>query len=622
MREMKDSGIEWIGDIPVYWKIMPNKYLMRKEKKICPVYHGEDILSLTMKGVIVRDLDAGGKMPASFDGYQRLEAGNLLMCLFDIDVTPRCVGLIKQAGVSSPAYSQFVLRKGADAAYYCYYYTMLDNDKTLLHLAKNLRHSLTEDQLGAIPVIVPPIEEQQRIADFLDTKCAEIDALTADIQTQIDTLEQYKRSVITETVTKGLDPDAEMKDSGIEWVGEIPAHWLVHPVYYYYGERKNKNYLGKEDNLLSLSYGRVVRKDINTSDGLLPESFNTYNIVETGDIIIRPTDLQNDKRSLRTGLVKEHGIITSAYIDLCPIKQVDSRYFYFLLHAYDVMKVFYNMGNGVRQGLNYSEFSRLMVFEPPYEEQVAIADYLETKVIEVDAIIERKKEQMSVLNAYKRSLIFEYVTGKKEARNETADAIVALNPHIILLGIINDRIGKKHTRGKVQLQKLLYLLDIHVGMNVNTKYYRYEHGPYDRQLDCYIDVLIKNRWYEQRHDNGEILIKGKNHDEFVRKYKNQFREKQMEINQLIDTLRDMKTSQLERIATLYAVWNDFILEGESHPTDEKILHEVVTNWTANKANPQDGTWKLSLEKMKKLGIIPTGKGLHTSRKPMRKAENE
>lgn len=477
-------------------------------------------------------------------------------------------------------------------------------------------------EMKKITIPTPPLHEQQRIADFLDAKCAEIDALTTDIQTQIDTLEQYKRSVITETVTKGLDPDAEMKDSGIEWVGEIPAHWLVHPVYYYYGERKNKNYLGKEDNLLSLSYGRVVRKDINTSDGLLPESFNTYNIVETGDIIIRPTDLQNDKRSLRTGLVKEHGIITSAYIDLCPIKQVDSRYFYFLLHAYDVMKVFYNMGNGVRQGLNYSEFSRLMVFEPPYEEQVAIADYLETKVIEVDAIIERKKEQMSVLDAYKRSLIFEYVTGKKEVRNETADAIVALNPHIILLGIINDRIGKKHTRGKVQLQKLLYLLDIHVGMNVNTKYYRYEHGPYDRQLNCYIDVLIKNRWYEQRHDNGEILIKGKNHDEFVRKYKNQFREKQMEINQLIDALRDMKTSQLERIATLYAVWNDFILEGENHPTDEKILHEVVTNWTANKANPQDGTWKLSLEKMKKLGIIPTGKGLHTSRKPMRKAENE
>ena len=406
--------MEWIGNIPLSWKVMPNKYLMRKKKEICPVYNGEDILSLTMKGVIVRDLDAGGKMPASFDGYQRLEPGNLLMCLFDIDVTPRCIGLIKQAGLSSPAYSQFVLSNGADAAYYCYYYTMLDNDKTLLHLAKNLRHSLTEDQLGAIPVIVPPTDEQCRIADFLDAKCAEIDALTADIQTQIDTLEQYKRSVITETVTKGLNPDVDMKNSGIEWVGAIPVHWSIHPVYTYFGERKNKNNFGREDNLLSLSYGRVIRKDINTSDGLLPESFNTYNIVEAGDIIIRPTDLQNDKRSLRTGLVREHGIITSAYIDLYPLKKVDSRYFHFLLHAYDIMKVFYNMGNGVRQGLNYSEFSRLMVFEPPYDEQVAMADYLEAKVEEVDAVISDKKEQLATLDEYKKSLIFEYVTGKKE----------------------------------------------------------------------------------------------------------------------------------------------------------------------------------------------------------------
>ena len=90
-----------------------------------------------------------------------------------------------------------------NAEYYCYYYTMLDNDKTLLHLAKNLRHSLTEDQLGAISVIVPPVQEQKKIADFLDAKCSEIDALSADIQTQIDILEQYKRSVITEAVTRG-----------------------------------------------------------------------------------------------------------------------------------------------------------------------------------------------------------------------------------------------------------------------------------------------------------------------------------------------------------------------------------------------------------------------------------
>lgn len=622
MREMKDSGLQWAGNIPYDWNTTKGKYFMAILER--PIKDDDGVITCFRNGEVTlraNRREDGFTIATVEAGYQGIEPGDLV--IHGMDGFAGAIGISDSRGKGTPALN--VLACSENKKYIMYLLRAMAYTEVFMALSTGIRVRTCDTnwkKLRSLDYLIPPEEEQHRIADFLDAKCAEIDALVADIQTQIDTLEQYKRSVITETVTKGLNPDAKMKDSGIEWVGEIPAHWLVHPVYYYYGERKNKNYLGKEDNLLSLSYGRVVRKDINTSDGLLPESFNTYNIVETGDIIIRPTDLQNDKRSSRTGLVKEHGIITSAYIDLCPIKQVDSRYFYFLLHAYDVMKVFYNMGNGVRQGLNYSEFSRLMVFEPPYEEQVAIADYLETKAIEVDAIIERKKEQMSVLDAYKRSLIFEYVTGKKEVRNETADAIVALNPHIILLGIINDRIGKKHTRGKVQLQKLLYLLDIHVGMNVNTKYYRYEHGPYDRQLNCYIDVLIKNRWYEQRHDNGEILIKGKNHDEFVRKYKNQFREKQMEINQLIDALRDMKTSQLERIATLYAVWNDFILEGENHPTDEKILHEVVTNWTANKANPQDGTWKLSLEKMKKLGIIPTGKGLHTSRKPMRKAENE
>ena len=202
----------------------------------------------------------------------------------------------------------------------------------------------------------------------------------------------------------------EMKDSGIEWVGSIPTHWRIHPVYYYFGEGKNKNRLGQENNLLSLSYGKIVRKDINSSDGLLPESFNTYNIVEADDIIIRPTDLQNDKRSLRTGLVHERGIITSAYICLRPIKKIDSRFFNYQRHAYDVIKVFYNMGNGVRQGLNFSEFSRLLVFEPPINEQKKIADYLDFKCAEIDALTSDIQAQIDTLEQYKRSVITEAVT--------------------------------------------------------------------------------------------------------------------------------------------------------------------------------------------------------------------
>lgn len=198
---MKECSVSWARQIPQHWKVMPNKHLMTKMKNICPVYKGEDILSLTMYGVIVRDLDAGGKMPSSFDGYQYIKKGNLLMCLFDIDVTPRCIGIIKQNGITSPAYSQFKMKKIANARFYYYYYLMLDYTKELLHLAKNLRHSLTEDQLGAIKQLVPPLAEQQEIADYLDNKCAEIEQIIADKKSQIETLDGYKKSLIYEYVT-------------------------------------------------------------------------------------------------------------------------------------------------------------------------------------------------------------------------------------------------------------------------------------------------------------------------------------------------------------------------------------------------------------------------------------
>ena len=199
--DMKDSGIEWVGKVPVTWKIMPNKYIMTKKKVIKEVYDDENIISLSMNGVIVRDLEAGGKMPKTFDGYQIVYPGNLLMCLFDYDVTPRCIGLIKDYGVTSPAYSQFVMNNDNYSGYYYYYYLMIDHAKTLLHLAKNLRHSFTEEQLGAILAPVPTVEEQYQIVNYLDTKCSEIDTLIADKKRQLDTLADYKKSLIYEYVT-------------------------------------------------------------------------------------------------------------------------------------------------------------------------------------------------------------------------------------------------------------------------------------------------------------------------------------------------------------------------------------------------------------------------------------
>lgn len=308
MREMKDSGIEWVGDIPITWQVKANKYVMTKLKVVKPLYQGEDILSLSMNGVVVRDLEAGGKMPSSFNGYQTLYPNNLLMCLFDYDVTPRCIGLIKNDGVTSPAYSQFVLKDGFVANYYYYYYLMVDHTKALLHRAKNLRHSFTEEQLGAISVPVPSTKEQKVIADFLDTKCSEIDALSADIQSEIDTLQEYKRSVITEAVTKGLDKNAPMKDSGIEWASKVPAHWnVMQNKYVMYKIKDICPVYGGED-VLSLTMNDVIVRDLDAG-GKMPTSFNGYQKCYPNNLLMCLFDYDVTPRCI--GLIKKRRFIKS-----------------------------------------------------------------------------------------------------------------------------------------------------------------------------------------------------------------------------------------------------------------------------------------------------------------------
>lgn len=286
------------------------------------------------------------------------------------------------------------------------------------------------------------------------------------------------------------------------------------------------------------------------------------------------------------------------------------------------MKVFYNMGNGVRQGLNYSEFSRLMVFEPQYEEQVAIADFLDGKVAEIDGIIDQKKEQLEVLDSYKKSLIYEYVTGKKSVPlTEPAIEAVMIDPHVILAGMVIDLLGDK-LKGKTQIQKLLYLFDSHLGLNLATQYYRYKHGPYDLSLDHYLNVLVENGWFKKVPGDAEKYEKGSNHAEFCDKYKDAFAQHSGKINSLVSFAKDMKkTSQIERIATIFAVWNDLILDGNRTPTDDEIIHEILTHWTPNKANTAEGTWKGTLDKMRKQGIIPKGWGLHTLPMPQRGLNN-
>ncbi len=410
-RTMKDSGVEWIGQIPERWNVIRNKYLMTKVKIIKQIYEQEPILSLTMNGVIKRDLDnPTGKMPTTFDGYQILKPNNLLMCLFDIDVTPRCIGIINEYGLSSPAYSQFVLNNKLNTRYAYYYYLNLDFTKELLHLAKNLRHSLTEEQLGYVPVPLPPLPEQQAIADYLDDKCAQINNITATINEQIEVLKQYKKSIITEAVTKGLDPNVPMKDSGVEWIGQIPEHWEVIKGKY---RLKLLNRPVKENDEVITCFrdGEVTLRSKRREDGF------TISLQETGYQGINPGDLVvhgMDGFAGAIGISDSRGKATPV-LNVLDTKE-NKKFFMYYLRTLAFTEVFIALSTGIRVrscDTNWNKLRQLVYLIPPLSEQQAIADYLDDKCTKIDAVIADKQAQLETLAAYKKSLIYEYVTGKK-----------------------------------------------------------------------------------------------------------------------------------------------------------------------------------------------------------------
>ena len=199
------------------------------------------------------------------------------------------------------------------------------------------------------------------------------------------------------------------KNSGISWVGVVPEHWNVKPLCGVACERSESNKGMLENNLLSLSYGRIVRKDIETNDGLLPESFETYQVVREGDIVLRLTDLQNDKRSLRSASVGEVGIITSAYLVLQPVG-IFSSFLAYLLRAYDLTKVFYSMGGGLRQSMKFSDLKRLSILCPPETEQQAIVSFLDRETAKIDALIAEQEKLIALLAEKRQATISRAVT--------------------------------------------------------------------------------------------------------------------------------------------------------------------------------------------------------------------
>jgi type I restriction enzyme S subunit len=208
------------------------------------------------------------------------------------------------------------------------------------------------------------------------------------------------------------------KDSGVEWLGQVPEHWGVQPLYSSVVERFEPNIGMIEENLLSLSYGRIVSKDITSNDGLLPESFETYQVVRPGDIVFRLTDLQNDKRSLRSAIVEETGIITSAYLAVIP-RGANPKYMNYLFRAYDTTKVFYSMGGGLRQSMKFADLKRMPTLLPPTSEQIHIAAFLSRETAKIDQLVAEQRRLVDLLKEKRQAVISHAVTN-------------GLNPHVTM----------------------------------------------------------------------------------------------------------------------------------------------------------------------------------------------
>ena len=418
MTRMKESGIDWIGQIPEEWGVSKVNHIFEEHKQKNRGNKEKNLLSLSYGRIIRKSIDSSfGLLPESFDTYNIIQRGDIVLRLTDLQNDKRSlrVGLARENGIITSAYLTLRLKNLESNDSYMYYLLhTYDICKVFYNFGGGVRQGGTWSDIYKMELLIPPCNEQQKIADFLDKKTAQLDKVKSLLEEQIQKLKDYRASLIYETVTKGLDKTVPMKDSGIDWIGQIPEEWRVSKVNHIFEEHKQKNRGNKEKNLLSLSYGRIIRKSIDSSFGLLPESFDTYNIIQRGDIVLRLTDLQNDKRSLRVGLARENGIITSAYLTL-RLKNLESNdsYMYYLLHTYDICKVFYNFGGGVRQGGTWSDIYKMELLIPPCNEQQKIADFLDKKTIQIDKLIQIKNQQIENINKQRQTLIYDYVTGKR-----------------------------------------------------------------------------------------------------------------------------------------------------------------------------------------------------------------
>lgn len=416
-REMKDSGIEWIGAKPATWQVALASQVFSQVKCKNTGLVEQNLLSLSYGKIKRKSIDAtAGLLPESFDGYNIIERDDIVLRLTDLqnDHKSLRVGRTTERGIITSAYLSIRPSKNHDSQFLYYYLHSFDICKGLYGMGSGVRQGLNWDDIKRLQILVPPQSEQQQIASFLDRKCAEIDSVIADTQHTIEEYKKLRQSVITEAVTKGIRGERPMKDSGIEWIGDIPSDWKVAKIKH---SIKWKSVKGNPDGtVLSLyrDYGVIPKDSRDDNHNVTSLDTSTYKVVDIGDFVINKMKAWQGSMAVSDYC----GIISPAY-HVCEITNpnIYKKYFHHLLRNHLYLPEYTRLSTGMRIGqwdLGYDDFKNLPFIIPSYDEQVEIVEYIEEVCKKFDALIDSKTQLIEEMESYKKSVIYEYVTGKKE----------------------------------------------------------------------------------------------------------------------------------------------------------------------------------------------------------------
>lgn len=423
-RNMKNSNVDWIGDIPAHWGVTRTKAAYTHKKQIVgSEADNYERLALTLNGVIKRSKDdSTGLQPEAFNGYQVLRQNELVFKLIDLEnVATSRVGYSPYTGIVSPAYIVLCPRQENESRFGEYFFLSLWHREIFNHMGDDgVRSSLNASDLLNVPYLTVPDEEKDAIVAFLDKKSLEINSVIDKTRATIDEYKKLKQAIVFSAVTKGIRGNRDMKESGVAWLGAIPKEWKSYRIANLFDERSESGL--EELPILTVSINSGV-SDYEIADEdkdrvfVRSEDRTKYKRVYPGDLAY------NMMRAWQGafGAVRVDGMVSPAYVVAKPKPgvQLDSRYIEALLRTPAAIEEMHRYSRGIvdfRLRLYWPEFKNIRICLPPLEEQREIADYIDQKSAELDALIAKKEQFLAELENYKKSLIYEYVTGKKEVQ--------------------------------------------------------------------------------------------------------------------------------------------------------------------------------------------------------------